>query len=144
MLLLKILKQASKIVQPIVDRVEHKLKEWTKPVSATLVTGTASDLLKSKRALVAENAFLRQQLVVLKRQVKQPKLTVIDRGLLVVLASRVRHWKNALLLVKPDTLLRWHKQGFKLFWHLKSKSGSRKPRIAEETIALIKQMAIAN
>ena len=68
----------------------------------------------------------------------------MDRGLLVVLASRVRHWKNALLIVKPDTLLRWHKQGFKLFWHLKSKSGSRKPRIAEEAIALIKPMAIAN
>jgi len=68
----------------------------------------------------------------------------MDRGLLVVLASRVRHWKNALLIVKPDTLLRWHKQGFKLFWHLKAKSGSRKPRISEEAIALIKQMAIAN
>ncbi len=80
----------------------------------------------------------------LKRQVKHPKLTDIDRGLLVVLASRVRHWKNALLLVKPDTLLRWHKQGFKLFWHLKSKGSSRKSRIPEEVIALIKQMAIAN
>jgi len=144
MLLLKILNQVSKIVQPIVDRVELKLKAWTKPVSETLVTGTVSDLLRSKPALVAENAFLRQQLVVLKRQVKQPKLTDMDRGLLVVLASRVCNWKNALLIVKPDTLLRSHKQGFKLFWHLKSKSGSRKARIAEEAIALIKQMAIAN
>ena len=143
-LLPKVLNRVLKFVQPVVDRVEHKLKEWTKPVSETLVTGTVSDLLKSKPALVAENAFLRQQLVVLKRQVKQPKLTDIDRGLLVLLASRVRHWKNALLLVKPDTLLRWHKQGFKLFWRLKSKGGTRTPRIAEETIALIKQMAIAN
>ena len=58
MLLLKILNQVSKIFQPIVDRVELKLKAWTKPV----VKGTVSDLLKSKLALVAENAFLRQQL----------------------------------------------------------------------------------
>ena len=91
MLLLKILSQVSKIVQPIVDRVEHKLIEWTKPVSETLVTGTVGDLLKSKTALVAENAFLRQQLVVLKRQVKQPKLTDVDRGLSVLLASLARH-----------------------------------------------------
>ncbi|MEP7286452.1 MAG: hypothetical protein ABI947_11855 [Chloroflexota bacterium] len=90
MLLLKILHQISKIVQPIVNRVELSLKAWTKPVSESLVVGTVSDLLTSKPALVAENAFLRQQLVVLKRQVKQPKLTVIDRGLLVLLASRVR------------------------------------------------------
>ncbi|HVO70056.1 MAG TPA: hypothetical protein VMT24_08425, partial [Aggregatilineaceae bacterium] len=62
----------------------------------------------------------------------------------MLLASRVRDWKNTLLLVKPDTLLRWHRQGFRLFWRAKSKGQARKPRIAEETITLIKQMAVEN
>ena len=105
MLLLEILNQVSKIVQPLVDRVKLKLKAWTKPVSETLVIGTVSNLLKSKPVLVAEKAFLRQQLVVLKRQVKQPKLTAMDRGLLVVLASRVCHWKNALLICQTGHAL---------------------------------------
>lgn len=139
---LKVLNQVMKRGQPVLDWMETKLKAWTKPVTESMVVGTVSDLMQSKPALVAENAFLRQQLIVLKRQVKQPKLTDRDRGLLVLLASRVRHWKNALLLVKPDTLLRWHREGSKLFWRLKSKGGARKPRIAEEIIALIKQMAL--
>ena len=51
MRLLKVLNRVSKLSQPVVNRVEHKLKEWTKPVSETLVTGTVTDLLKSKPAL---------------------------------------------------------------------------------------------
>ncbi|MEP7289677.1 MAG: hypothetical protein ABI947_28330 [Chloroflexota bacterium] len=50
-----------------------------------------------------ENAFLRQQLIVLKRQVRQPNPTATDRGQLVALAKRVRDWKNALLIVKPES-----------------------------------------
>ena len=93
---------------------------------------------------MAENALLRQQLIVLQRQVKQPTFTPVDRGLLVVLASRLPHWKQALLIVKPDTLLKWHRQGFKLFWRHKSQGIARQPQIAEETIALIKRMAVDN
>jgi putative transposase len=88
--------------------------------------------------------LLRQQVIVLKRQVARPQLTAKDRSLLVLLASRVRDWKNALLIVKPETVLRWHREGFKLFWRRKSKGKARKPRISEVTIALIKQMAIDN
>jgi transposase InsO family protein len=88
--------------------------------------------------------LLRQQVIVLQRQVARPQLTAQDRGLLVVLASRVQDWKNALQIVKPETVLRWHRAGFKLFWRQKSKGKARKPRISEETIALIKQMAIDN
>jgi putative transposase len=77
------------------------------------------------------------------------KLTVIlridkDRSLLVLLASRVQDWKNALLIVKPEMLLRWHRQGFYLFWSAKSKGQARQPRISEKTITLIKQMAADN
>jgi putative transposase len=120
------------------------MKSWTKPTSESLIGGAAADLLKNKAELVAENAFLRQQLIVMKRTVTQPKLTATDRGLLVALASRVRGWKSTLLIMKPDTLLKWHQHGFKLFWRLKSKGEARKPRISEETISLIKQMTVEN
>jgi hypothetical protein len=115
MLHLKVLRQGMPAVQPIVRKVEGHMKAWTKPASDSLIGGTAADLVKRKPELIVENAFLRQQLIVVTRHAKQPKLTPRDRGLLVLLASRVREWKNALLIVKPDTLLKWHRQGFKLF-----------------------------
>ena len=144
MLLLKVLRQVAQAVQPMVRKVEVRMKAWTKPATKSLIGGTAVDLVKSKPELIVENAFLRQQLIVVTRHAKPPKLAPKDRGLLVLLASRVRDWKNALLIVKPDTLLKWHRQGFKLFWRHKSKGKVRQPRISEETIRLIKQMAVEN
>ncbi|HEX2910958.1 MAG TPA: hypothetical protein VH186_09140 [Chloroflexia bacterium] len=71
-------------------------------------------------------------------QVKKPSFTPLDRFLLGVLASSLANWKQALLILKPDTLLRWHRQGFRLFWKLKSKSNKNcQPKIAPETIDLI-------
>ena len=93
---------------------------------------------------MAENAFLRQQRAILRRRSQRPRCTPADRALLVLLASRVRGWRQALLIVQPDTLLRWHRQGFRLFWRRKSMPASRTPRIPEETVALIKQMAAEN
>jgi hypothetical protein len=144
MLLTKVLHQVVANAQSIMKELETQVKAWTKPTTDSLVVGTAADLVKSKEQLIMENALLRQQVIVLKRQVACPQLTAKDRSLLVVLASRVRDWKNALLIVKPDTVLRWHREGFKLFWWRKSKGKARKPRISEETIALIKQMAVDN
>jgi hypothetical protein len=86
---------------------------------------------------VAENALLGQQLIILWRQVKRPACTKTDRMLLVVLARMARTWKEALFIVQPETLLRWHRQGFKLFWKYKSRATSTKPRISQETVALI-------
>lgn len=62
----------------------------------------------------------------------------------MLLASRVGAWKQALLILQPDTLLSWHRQGFRLFWKLKSKPKSTIPKISPETVLLIKQMAAAN
>src|SRR5215471_19345993 len=64
--------------------------------------------------------------------------------LLLLLARMVRTWKQALLIVQPETLLRWHRQGFKLFWRYKSREASTKPKISPETVALIKSMAHDN
>lgn len=144
MLLHNVLRQVVETVQPIVKMVEARVKAWTKPATDSLIGGAVADLVKSKEQLIVENAFLCQQVIVLKRQVARPQLTAKDRSLLVLMASRVRDWKNALLIVKPDTLLRWHRQGFKLFWRQKSRGQARKPRLSAETVALIKQMALEN
>jgi putative transposase len=105
---------------------------------------TFTDLGRSKSELLAENALLRHQLIVLKRQVKWPAVTKTDRMLFVLLARLVRTWQQALFIVQPDTLLRWHRQLFRLYWKRKSKASSRKPKVAAETITLIREMATNN
>jgi putative transposase len=117
---------------------------WTTPESTSLLLLTLTDLSRSKSELVAENAFLRQQLIILRRQVKRPACTKTDRMLLILLARMVRTWKQALFIVQPEMLLRWHRQGFKLYWNYKSRAASPTPRISQETVDLIKEMARDN
>jgi putative transposase len=119
-------------------------RAWKRPTSYSLSTGAVLDLCHSKRDLVLENALLRQQLVVLRRQVNRPQLNNTDRTLMVLLAGRLRTWKSALLIVQPDTLLRWHRAGFRLFWKRKSGTISSDPRLPAETRDLIQQMALEN
>jgi len=104
------------------------------------------DLTRSKPELVLENALLRQQLIVLKRQIKRPKLTWRDRALFVLLASKLRTWKNALVIVQPDTVLRWHRELFRWVWKRRSRSKGKRgrPPLTDEVVALIKQMAKEN
>jgi putative transposase len=116
----------------------------TKPALTSPFVGAVIDLTKTKSQLVAENAFLRQQLIVLHRQVQHPQFKPTDRFVLVVLSALVRNWKQLLLIAQPETLLRWHRQGFKLLWNIKSKATTRKPKVPAETIALIQQMARDN
>jgi putative transposase len=98
-------------------------------------------MTRSRTDLVAENALLRQQLIILRRQVKRPQLTQPDRTCLVLLVRCTRFWKQALHIVQPDTLLRWHRDLFRCYWRRKSRNKKPKPHIASETIDLIKQMA---
>jgi hypothetical protein len=130
----------------LLHTVQQQLLAATTPPAAPLVAGTRRDLVRSKSVLIAENALLRQQLVMLQRRVKRPRCTPTDRLLLVLLASRVRSWRQALLLVQPDTLLRWHRRLLRTFWRWNSRSTAlrHRPPIAAETIALIRQMAADN
>jgi len=107
---------------------------------------TIQDLPRSKSDLLAENAILRQQLIVLKRSVKRPKFTTGDRTRLILLALArfTNFWQSSLHIVQPDTSLRWHRDTFRRYWKRKSTPKSREPRIPGETIALIKQMAREN
>jgi putative transposase len=117
---------------------------WVKLPTTSLLLGTLVDLTRGKSELLAENALLRQQLIILRRQIKRPVYRKSDRLLLVLLASILRTWKQALFLVQPETLLRWHRGLFRLMWKHKSKAHSRKPRLSPETISLIKEMAANN
>ena len=67
------------------------------------------DLSRSKADLIAENALLRHQLALLKRQAKRPRLSPADRLNLLVLAKLTKTWRQALLIVQTATLLRWHR-----------------------------------
>jgi putative transposase len=125
--------------------LHHRFIDWTKPDTATsLMVGTLADLARSRSELVAENALLRQQLIILRRHVKRPVFKKSDRMLLVLLARAVRAWKQALFIVQPETLLRWHRHGFRLYWKYKSRTTSAKPKISAEIVALIKEMARDN
>jgi len=126
------------------SQMKQFLKQWTKPATSSLVIETLSDMTRSRTELIAENALLRQQLIVLKRQVKQPLFTQSDRIRSVLLARCTRFWHQALHLVQPDTLLRWHRDLFRFYWRCQSRTTTREPRIAQETIELIKQMAQEN
>jgi putative transposase len=135
-------------LQRLLDGCWHalssRLTHWTRPLVTSLPLAALTDLGRSKSELLAENALLRQQLIVLRREVKRPTFTTTDRILLVLLARLVRTWQQALFIVQPDTLLRWHRELFRLYWKRKSKATSRKPKVAPETIALIREMARDN
>jgi len=98
------------------NAIAQHIQRWVKPTNPSLFADAASDLMRSKAELVLENAFLRQQLIVLNRQVKRPALKPHERVLLVVLTSRLRSWKQALTIVQPDTLLRWHRDLYRWLW----------------------------
>ena len=124
--------------------IQQQFVTLTKPATKSLAFGSISDLTRTNKQLIAENALLRQQLIVLNRQVKRPNFKPLDKFRLVILASLVHNWRNALLILQPDTILKWHRQGFKLIWKIKSKPKKRGPRIDQDTIALIRRMAQEN
>jgi hypothetical protein len=85
------------------SRMIRWLREWTKPDSHGLVGGAVADATRSKSELMLENALLRQQLIVLDRQVKRPQLSWRERGIMVLLASQLGHSKHSLFIEQPDT-----------------------------------------
>ena len=99
-------------------------------------------LTRTRGKLAAENLFLRKQLAMYQERGKKPvRLNSASRFTLVAL-SRFFDWKDALAVVQPKTLIRWHREGFRIFWKWKSKMG--RPRIPEDLRSLIRQMAREN
>jgi hypothetical protein len=104
-----------------------------------------SAVFKSRAALQLENLALRHQLGVLHRSVKRPKLTQFDRILWVWVCGVWSQWRSALVIVKPETVVAWHRQGFRLFWTWKVRHGQPgRPAVPKDLRQLIRRMSRQN
>jgi putative transposase len=101
-------------------------------------------LFRTRRQLAVETLALRHQLGVLRRSVKRPRLTNADRGLWVLLSRRWSGWSDALIVVKPATVVKWHRAGFRRYWTWRSRPKGGRPGIDPEIRKLIKRMGTAN
>jgi putative transposase len=112
----------------------------------TTLFATLSSFLRSRAALELENLALRHQIGVLQRSAaKRPKLTRWDRLLWIGLSRLWRDWRSALAIVRPETVVSWHRGGFRLFWTWKVRRGQPgRPLISHEVRLLIRQMCREN
>src|SRR5438270_1578018 len=100
---------------------------------------------KSKNRLPAENAALRHQLIVLQRRVRgRVQLTNGDRLFLVMLYRWVPSVLKAITIIRPETLVRWHRAGFRRYWRWKSRSLGGRPQVDADLRALMRQMSVDN
>ena len=101
---------------------------------------------RSRRDLLLENMVLRQQLAVLRRRHPQPRFACSDRLLWVILRRIWSGWKQALILVQPETVARWHRAGFKLYWTWISRHRTQSGRkcVSRELRELIFRMVAEN
>lgn len=102
-------------------------------------------LFRSHTGLLAENMALRHQLSVLQRTARRPRLKARDRVFWVWLSRIWPQWRSALLIVQPETVVKWHRQGFRLYWRWKSRAGQPgRPRVDPEIRELIRRMSREN
>ena len=100
---------------------------------------------KSKNRLEAENAVLRQQLIVLQRKVRgRVQFTNSDRLFFIQLYRWFPSVLKAMTIIRPETLVRWHRAGFRRYWRWKSRSLGGRPQIAADLRALIRRMSVEN
>jgi putative transposase len=111
-----------------------------------LLLVAASSVLKSRAALQLENVALRHQIAVLQRSVKKrPRLHAADRLLWVWLSRVWADWRSSLVIVKPETVVAWHRKAFRLFWTWKIRRGkSGRPAVPREVRDLIRRMSKEN
>ncbi len=129
-------------VRAICDVIKKSLRP--RSPRSCLAADAARDLVRSRLQLIAENALLRQQLIVLRRSVDRPRIEDSDRVIMLLLARLNCTWAEALHIIQPGTLLRWHRRLFKLIWRRKSRPKSQPARLLQETIDLIQMMATDN
>src|SRR5271169_5844129 len=115
-------------------------------ISLTKLLFSLCLIFRSRAALELENLALRHQLGVLQRSTrKRPKLTPVDRLFWVCLSRVWRDWRSALAIVKPETVVAWHRAGFRLFWTWKVRRGQPgRPLISREVRHLIRRMCREN
>jgi len=109
-----------------------------------LVWAVLRALFVERADLVAENLALRQQIIVFHRKAKRLRLQMKDRIFWLCLARSWDGWRESLIVVKPATVVRWHRQGFKYYWAWKSRHRGGRPAIDPEVRDLIRRMSRAN
>src|SRR6202165_5074398 len=107
---------------------------------------SARQIFQTRAALQAEILALRHQLLVLQRSSRGHKLRLssADRVLWVWLSRLWTEWRSALIIVKPETVIGWHRQGFRLYWKWKSRHPAGRPSVSSEARDLIRRMSLAN
>ncbi len=98
-------------------------------------------ILRDRTELAAENLALRQQLAVLTERKRRPRLRKRDRIYWVWLSRLWAGWRSVLMIVQPDTVVRWHQRGFRLYWRSKSRARPGRPKIEAEIRNLIRRMS---
>ena len=116
------------------------------PTSLLALLIILRSLIRSRIDLQLENLVLRHQIGVLQRSLKKrPKLTSMNRLLWVSLSRIWRDWRSTLAIVNPQTVVAWHRMGFRLFWTWELRRGQHgRPPIARETRDLIRRMSREN
>jgi putative transposase len=109
-----------------------------------ILLGTLRSAVRTRRELALENLALRQQLAVWKARQPRPRLTEVDRIFWIVLSRLWKNWRSSLQVVQPETVVRWHRRGFRLYWAWKSRRRWGRPAIGRELRDLIRQMSRAN
>jgi hypothetical protein len=102
-------------------------------------------ILAGHQDIALENATLRQQLTILKRQRPRPKLRHRDRLFWIALMKIWKQWRTALVVVQPATVVSWQRRRFKQYWRkLSQKKGPGRPKVSAEVRKLVRTMAAAN
>ena len=99
-----------------------------------ILLGTLRSTVRTHRELALENLALRQQLAVWKARQPRPQLTAMDRIFWVVLSRLWKSWRNSLQMVRPETVVGWHRQGFRRYWAWKSRRRRGRPAIRSSEI----------
>ncbi len=100
--------------------------------------------LRSRRQLTLENIALRHQLDVLQRTPKRPSLKPSDRAIWAIFSRSIPDWRNHLTIVQPDTVVRWHRVGWRLFWRWRSRRTRGRPKVPANVRTLIRRMSLEN
>jgi putative transposase len=114
------------------------------PLFSTLLFRSVLALFRDRTEQAMIELALRQQLATYAHKGSRPRITPLDRGFWVVLSRVWPRWKDALCIVKPETVVRWHRKGFRLYWRAISKPGPGRPPISGDVQALILRLATEN
>ena len=115
------------------------------PTTIMSLVATLRETFLSRASLHLENLALRQQVAILKRERRRPWLQTLDRLFWVILSRLWPRWREALVIVRPETVIGWHRKGFRVFWTWKSRRGKPgRPPVPKDVRELIRRMCREN